>query len=327
MRKNREGADSQQAGHGARTTSAGEPHAERETRATVSGEGRPPGRPATRASDDALVSFRRSAACEAGEPFDPDESFDAHDAARPRASAGGGGAEGVRGVRDAGAGGGRACDARAANRLRAPAGLSSAAKREETAGDVYTRTSQAGPRSRRRASPFHSVSSPSASSETDGAARSSASQRPARTLKGRAVAYLSRREYSRAELARKLTPHADESDDVESLLDALERENWLSDSRFAESLVHRRASRVGSARIISELKRHAVGDALVESVGARLRESEFERAQSVWRKKFGAVPQTQAERAKQARFLAMRGFSSATIAKLLKGDADEFGGD
>lgn len=198
---------------------------------------------------------------------------------------------------------------------------------EETAGDVYTRTSQAGPRSRRRASPFHSDSSPSASSETDGAARSSASQRPARTLKGRAVAYLSRREYSRAELARKLTPHADESDDVESLLDALERENWLSDSRFAESLVHRRASRVGSARIISELKRHAVGDALVESVGARLRESEFERAQSVWRKKFGAVPQTQAERAKQARFLAMRGFSSATIAKLLKGDADEFGGD
>ncbi|MCS0464149.1 recombination regulator RecX, partial [Burkholderia mallei] len=235
--------------------------------------------------------------------------------------------EGVRGVRDAGAGGGRAGDARAANRLRAPAGLSSAAKREETAGDVYTRTSQAGPRSRRRASPFHSDSSPSASSETDGAARSSASQRPARTLKGRAVAYLSRREYSRAELARKLTPHADESDDVESLLDALERENWLSDSRFAESLVHRRASRVGSARIISELKRHAVGDALVESVGARLRESEFERAQSVWRKKFGAVPQTQAERAKQARFLAMRGFSSATIAKLLKGDADEFGGD
>lgn len=35
MRKNREGADSQQAGHGARTASAGEPHAERETRATV----------------------------------------------------------------------------------------------------------------------------------------------------------------------------------------------------------------------------------------------------------------------------------------------------
>ncbi|MGC6693503.1 recombination regulator RecX, partial [Burkholderia pseudomallei] len=144
-----------------------------------------------------------------------------------------------------------------------------------------TRTGQAGPRARRRASPFHSDSSPSASSETDGAARASASQRPAGTLKGRAVAYLSRREYSRAELARKRTPHADESDDVESLLDAFERGNWLADSRFAESLVHRRASRVGSARSISELKRHRVGDALVEYGGARVRESEVGRAQSV----------------------------------------------
>ncbi|MDI9651275.1 RecX family transcriptional regulator, partial [Burkholderia cenocepacia] len=42
------------------------------------------------------------------------------------------------------------------------------------------------------------------------------------------------------------------------------------------------------------------------------------RAQAVWRKKFGALPQTPAERAKQARFLAARGFSSATIVKLLK---------
>ncbi|WP_063532840.1 recombination regulator RecX [Burkholderia sp. MSMB1589WGS] len=290
MRKNRQGADSQQTARGARAVSAGEPHAECETRTTVSGEGRPSGRPAARASGDALVSFRRSVASESDEPFDPYESFDAHDDARQRA----------------------------------PVGVSSAAARGAVAGDVYTRTSQAGPRSRRRASPFHSDSS---TSDVNDAERSSASQRPARTLKGRAVAYLSRREYSRAELARKLAPYADESDDIESLLDALERENWLSDSRFAESLVHRRASRVGSARIVSELKRHAVGDALVESVGSRLRESEFERAQAVWRKKFGTAPQTPAERAKQARFLAMRGFSSATIAKLLKGDVDEFGGD
>ncbi|MCS6517035.1 recombination regulator RecX [Burkholderia thailandensis] len=325
MRKNRQGADSQQAGRGARAVSADEPHAERETHPTVSGEGRPAGRPAARASDDALVSFRRSVAFEAAEPFDPYESFDVHDVARRCAPASADGADRAGGGGDArrdAVDGGRARGSRAAERSRAAVGFSSAAERGEVAGDVYTRTSQAGSRSRRGASPRHAESPAS-----DDAQRSSASQRPARTLKGRAVAYLSRREYSRAELARKLAPYAGEGDDIESLLDALERENWLSDSRFAESLVHRRASRVGSARIISELKRHAVGDALVESVGSRLRESEFERAHAVWRKKFGAAPQTPAERAKQARFLAMRGFSSATVAKLLKGDVDEFGGD
>ncbi|CAB3768171.1 Regulatory protein RecX [Burkholderia puraquae] len=137
-------------------------------------------------------------------------------------------------------------------------------------------------------------------------------------MKGRALGYLSRREYSRAELARKLAPYVGEDESAEPVLDALEQEGWLSDARFAESLVHRRASRVGVARIVSELKRHAVGDTLVEEVDAQLRETEWARAQAVWRKKFGALPQTPAERAKQARFLAARGFSSATIVKLLK---------
>ncbi|AOJ01073.1 MULTISPECIES: recombination regulator RecX [Burkholderia] len=317
MRKHREGADSQQVGHSARTRSADEARIEREARAPVSSEGRPAGRPAAGASDDALVSFGRSVAFESDDPFDSNESFDAHDVARRRASAG------VAGANDDASGGGRAFGGlRAGGRSRASAAFSAAAGGDEAASDVYTRTSQAGGRSKRRTSPFRFDSS-----APEDAERSSASQRPARSLKGRATAYLSRREYSRAELARKLAPYVEEGDDLESLLDALEREGWLSDARFAESLVHRRSARVGSARIVSELKRHAVGDALVEAVSAQLRENEFERAESVWRKKFGAAPQTPAERAKQARFLAMRGFSSVTIAKLLKGDVNEFGGD
>jgi regulatory protein len=103
------------------------------------------------------------------------------------------------------------------------------------------------------------------------------------------------------------------------VLDALEREGWLSDSRFAESLIHRRASRLGASRIVNELKRHAVGQTLIEEAGAQLRETELARAQAVWRKKFGQIPETPAERAKQMRFLAARGFSGATIGKILKG--------
>ncbi|KVC45412.1 recombinase RecX [Burkholderia pseudomultivorans] len=240
------------------------------------------GRTAARASDDALVSFEISAL---DDPFDDDESFDAHDRSRRRVS-------GVSFPHDRTSG---AADA-------------SAPARE----DVYTRSSQH-PRRTRRAGGASSSSGDAADTP-----ERKHSSKPPRSLKGRALGYLSRREYSRAELARKLAPYVGDDESVEPVLDALEKEGWLSDARFAESLVHRRASRVGVARIVSELKRHAVGDALVEEVNAQLRETEWARAQAVWRKKFGALPQTPAERAKQARFLAARGFSSATIVKLLK---------
>ncbi|MFL9982984.1 recombination regulator RecX [Paraburkholderia sediminicola] len=149
------------------------------------------------------------------------------------------------------------------------------------------------------------------------------SQRPARSLKGRALGYLSRREYSRSELARKLKPFVEETDSLDTLLDSLEAENWLSDSRFAESLIHRRSSRLGASRIVGELKQHAVDQTLVEEASAQLRETELARAQAVWRKKFDRLPETAAERAKQARFLASRGFSGATIGKILKGFDEE----
>lgn len=117
-------------------------------------------------------------------------------------------------------------------------------------------------------------------------------------------------------------PLTDDADALEALLDSLVSDGWLSDTRFAESVVHRRAARAGANRIVSELKRHAVGDELIEQIGAQLRETELARAQAIWRKKYGQLPTTPAERARQARFLAARGFSLATIAKILKGIED-----
>ncbi|MBP0610382.1 recombination regulator RecX [Burkholderia cenocepacia] len=250
-------------------------------------------RTATRASDDVLVSFEIAAP---DDPFDDDESFDAHDRPRRRVS-------GVRFPGDRAPG------------ARAPGDRAADAPATE---DVYTRSSQHPRRTRRASGASFGASSGGAASSDAPGARERESSKPPRSLKGRALGYLSRREYSRAELARKLAPYVGEDESVDPVLDALEKEGWLSDARFAESLVHRRASRVGVARIVSELKRHAVGDSLVEEVNAQLRETEWTRAQAVWRKKFGALPQTPAERAKQARFLAARGFSSATIVKLLK---------
>ncbi|CCD37966.1 Regulatory protein RecX [Candidatus Paraburkholderia kirkii UZHbot1] len=150
------------------------------------------------------------------------------------------------------------------------------------------------------------------------------SRRPQRSLKGRALAFLSRREYSRAELSLKLRPYVEEADSLESLLDSLEREGWLSNERFVENVVHRRASRMGGGRIIGALKRHAVGDVLISETADKLAQTETARAQAVWYKKYGVLPETPAERAKQSRFLAARGFSASTIGKILKGGDEDW---
>ncbi|OZI44529.1 recombination regulator RecX [Bordetella genomosp. 5] len=137
------------------------------------------------------------------------------------------------------------------------------------------------------------------------------------SLKGRAVGYLSRREYTRADLARKLAPYADSEEEVEQVIDALTREGWQSDERFAQSLAHRKASRQGTARIVQELKQSGVADAQIAEVKESLRATEYERALDVWRRRFGEAPADRAAYAKQARFLAGRGFAHDVIRRVI----------
>jgi len=137
--------------------------------------------------------------------------------------------------------------------------------------------------------------------------------KPQMSLKARALKYLSAREHSRLELARKLSRHAQDGDDVEAVLDALEAAKLLSQARFSESLVHRRAARFGNQRILSELQSHGIdGDALVD-IKTSLAQDELARAREVWRKKFDHAPADASERAKQMRFLQQRGFSQDAI--------------
>lgn len=146
---------------------------------------------------------------------------------------------------------------------------------------------------------------------------------PPLSLKARALRFLSMREHSRLELGRKLARHAEEGDDVEALLDFLEKNNWLSQERFAESLIHRKASRYGNSRVVAELQSHGVnGEALAE-LKSELASSEKARAVDVWRRKFGTVAQDAAERSKQMRFLMARGFSSGAVREALKGAPEE----
>jgi regulatory protein len=146
---------------------------------------------------------------------------------------------------------------------------------------------------------------------------------PPVSLKARALRYLSAREHSRLELARKLGRYAEEGDDVEALLDFLEKNNWLSSERFAESLIHRRAARYGNSRVVAELQSHGVqGEALTE-LNSELVETELARAREVWRRKFGTVATDAAGRAKQMRFLLARGFSQRATRAAMQGSCDD----
>ncbi|KIF81732.1 recombination regulator RecX [Noviherbaspirillum autotrophicum] len=133
------------------------------------------------------------------------------------------------------------------------------------------------------------------------------------SLKARALKYLSAREHSRLELARKLARYAQEADDIEALLDSLEAAKLLSQSRFSESLVHRRAARFGNSRILSELLSHGIEGEALDEIKANLGQDETARAREVWKKKFRQAPADAAERAKQMRFLQQRGFSMRAI--------------
>ncbi len=143
------------------------------------------------------------------------------------------------------------------------------------------------------------------------------------SLKARALRYLAAREHSRLELARKLSRYAQEGDDIEALLDTLEAAKFLSQIRFSESLVNRRAARFGNSRILSELQSHGIEGEALNGIKANLAEDEIARAREVWRKKFAHVPVDAAERAKQMRFLQQRGFSHRAIKATISAKIDE----
>lgn len=141
------------------------------------------------------------------------------------------------------------------------------------------------------------------------------------SLRERALRLLARREYSRAELARKLAPSA-EGEDLDALLDDLERENLLSNARFAEMLAHSRAGRHGSLRLKAELRDKGVPAELIDATVAEAKGRDLEAARAVWQKKFGIPPRDAGERAKQMRFLAARGFPAEVVRRVVGGEED-----
>jgi regulatory protein len=172
------------------------------------------------------------------------------------------------------------------------------------------------------------------------------------SLRGRALRWLAQREHSRAELARKLARYAAQgtgtgtgngtnpgadadaeaggragdpcaaASHIEALLDELAALGLLSDERAAASVLAAQAPRGGERRLKQALQQRGLPAELVERTLAQARPGELERARALWQRRFGTPPSDAAERARQMRFLAGRGFGADTIRRVVRG-ADE----
>jgi len=140
------------------------------------------------------------------------------------------------------------------------------------------------------------------------------------SLMGRALRYLSRREHSRQELRKKLLPYAESDIELDELMAKLEAQSWLSDERFAESLVRRKSERYGSLKIVDELKQQGIeGDSLLE-IKERLKVSDAMRAWELWQRKFDStVTKDPKEKSKQMRYLVSKGFPLSVVTKIVDG--------
>ena len=139
-------------------------------------------------------------------------------------------------------------------------------------------------------------------------------------LRARALRHLVRREHSRAELARKLAPHAESPQAIEALLDALLSRKQQSDERFAAERARVLSRKYGPAKIRQDLKARGIAEDVIGRVAL---EDDVKRAAEILQRKYRAPASTREERARRARFLQGRGFSYETIRSVLPVDGSE----
>jgi regulatory protein len=154
------------------------------------------------------------------------------------------------------------------------------------------------------------------------------SERRPKTLEARAIAMLARREYSRAEIRAKLVAGSDSADagQVDRVLDSLVALGYLSDARFASTVVAQKIGSHSKRSIGATLKARGIDD---EAAVAALEASEVDDHDAMvalWRRKFGKAPADDRNKARQVRFLQSRGFSLSAIMKLLRHPPEEGAG-
>lgn len=134
-----------------------------------------------------------------------------------------------------------------------------------------------------------------------------------------AVNLLSRREHSNKELMQKLLAREFHQDDLAEVIEFLLEKNYLSDERYAESMIRNRVGKGYGLRFIKqELAHKGVDDTTIRMA---LQEQDIDwylQAELAYIKRFGEQAiKDQKDKAKRVRFLQYRGFSHDEINAVL----------
>jgi len=141
-----------------------------------------------------------------------------------------------------------------------------------------------------------------------------------------AITLLARRDYSSGELSRKLAERGYQELAIGPVVEELLATNKLNDERYSQNFVAFRARRGhGPARIRSQLKTSGLSrDTIDEAVKGADAPDFLALARAVRSRKYGPeIPADRKERARQARFLQYRGFSTDHIRAVLEGAPDD----
>jgi regulatory protein len=162
----------------------------------------------------------------------------------------------------------------------------------------------------RRRSNFRAASDLAADNQSDPA-----------EARDRALRLLTRREHSARELKRKLEERGFDEAAADDAVSKLADGGLQSDGRYAEQMIRTRlAQGYGPVRIEADLRQAGLNAEQIQDAMAATDCDWTERAAHVHARKFRDVPRTQAERARQYRFLMGRGYEPEQIRRVLKGE-------
>jgi regulatory protein len=157
-------------------------------------------------------------------------------------------------------------------------------------------------------------------------AAAKAAQADERAVRTAALALLAGRDFTRHELAERLSRRGYQAALIQAAVAGLVAENLLREERFVQQFVTQHSGRGrGPMRIRQDLRQRGVDSEAIDTALTAGDVDWTESARAARRRRFGmALPADRRERAKQARFLQYRGFSSDQIrAALGPGEDDQ----
>ncbi|MBK1694462.1 RecX family transcriptional regulator [Chromatium weissei] len=135
-----------------------------------------------------------------------------------------------------------------------------------------------------------------------------------------ALRLLAQRDHTRRELMRKLMQRGFVEMAIQPVLNQLEAQGFINESRFAEHYAAERANKgFGVLRIRSELHERGLSATLIEQALEPMKNDWAELLTAAYHRRFNdALPTNRADYGRRARFLEQRGFPTNLIRRFLR---------